>query len=105
MCDLHVGDHLGHGRQPLDGHAELLPRVGVGPGQAVGRLGDAQRLRGDAHAGAVHQGHHVGDQPALPLADQPGRRVVEDQLAGGRAVDAQLVLQVADADLLATARR
>ncbi len=103
--DLHVGDHFGHGRQRLDRPAELLPRVGVGARQPIGGLGDPQRLGGDAHAGPVHQGQHVGDQAPLPLADQPGRRVLVDQLAGGRAVDAQLVLQVPDLDLLATARR
>ena len=94
--DLHVGDHFGHGGQPLDRAAELAAGVGVGAGQPVGRLGHAQRLGGDAHPRPVHQRHHVGDQSPLPLADQPAGRVVEDQLAGGRAVDAQLVLQVAD---------
>ncbi len=98
--DLHVGDHLGHRRQPLDRPAELVPRVGIGAGQPIGRLGDPQRLGGNAHAGTVHQGQHVGDQAPLALADQPGRGVFEHQLAGRRAVDSQLLLQMAHPNLL-----
>ncbi len=53
---------------------------------------------GDADTGAVHQGHDGGDEAALPFADELGGDVVVDQLAGGRAVDAELVLEVADPD-------
>ncbi len=93
------------GGMRLDRLAELLARVGVGAGQSESGFGDAQRLGGDAHAGAVHQSQHVGDQPALPLADQPGRRVFVDQFAGGRAVDAQLLFQVPHLDRRRSARK
>ena len=92
---------LADGGEVLDGGVELLAAVGVVAGDAIRRLADAQRLGGDADAGAVHQAHDVGDQPALPLADELGRGVVEEHLARRAAVDAQLVLQAADLDLRA----
>ena len=79
--DPHVGDHLGHGRQTLDRTAELVPAVGVSARQTERRLGNAQRLRRDADPGPVHQRPNVRDQSALPFADQPGRRIVVNQLA------------------------
>ena len=97
--DAHVHQQLADGGEVLDGRVELLSAVGVVAGDAVGGLADAQALGGDADAGAVHQAHDVGDQPALPLADELGRGVVEEDLAGRAAVDAQLVLQAADLDL------
>ena len=93
------------GGMRFDRAAELLARVGVGAGQPKGGFGDPQRLGGDADPGAVHQRQHVGDQAALPLADQSGGSVVVDQFAGRRAVDAQLLLQVPHLDVLATARK
>ena len=91
----HVDEQVADGRQLVDRHAELLARQGVVARRAAGGLADAEALRGDAEARAVHQAHHVGDQPALALADQLGRRVVEEDLAGRAAVDAELVLEAA----------
>jgi hypothetical protein len=56
-------------------------------------------LRRDGEAGAVHQAD-VGRQAAPALADEHRRRLVELQLAGRRAVDAELVLESADAHVL-----
>src|SRR5665811_2591777 len=67
---------------------------------AVGGLGDALRLRRDREAGAVHEAHHVRGESPPALADEQRRRVVELQLAGGRTVDAELVLEAADAHVL-----
>ena len=64
---------------------------------AVRRLGDALRLRRDGDTGAVHEAHDIGGEAAPALADEQRRRVVELQFAGGRAVDAELVLEAADA--------
>ena len=64
-----------------------------------GCLGHAERLGRNAHAGTVHQSHDIGDQPALPLAHELARQVLEDHLAGGRAVDAEFLFQVPHADL------
>ena len=97
---LHVGQHVGHGGQVADRSAELHALVGVLRGCPIGRLGDAQSLAGDGHAGAVHQAHDVGRKAAPALADEQRRRVVELQLAGGRTVDAELVFEAADRHVL-----
>ena len=97
---LHVGEHRSDGGELADGRAELHALLRVLGGGAAGRLGDALRLRGDGDAGAVHEAHHVGREAAPALADEQRRRVVELQLAGGRAVDAELVLEAADAHVL-----
>jgi len=59
--------------------------------RAIARLGDAHRLGGNCHAGAVHQRHDVSDQPALAPADQQCGGVFEHQFARRRAVNAELV--------------
>ncbi len=69
-------------------------------GGAVGGLGDALGLGGDRHAGAVHEAHDVGREAAPALADEQRRRLVELQLAGRRAVDAELVFEAADLHVL-----
>ena len=72
--------------------------MGVSPRQPVRRLGHAQRLGRDADPRAVHQRNHVSNQTPLAFADQKRRAIVENQFAGGRSVDAQLVLQVPNFD-------
>ncbi len=96
--DFHVDQHIPHGGQLLDGDRELLSAGRIVAGDAVGGLRDAHGLGGDLDAGAVHQRRDVGDQAALPLADQHAGRIVEEDLAGGRAVDAELVFEPADVD-------
>ena len=75
-----------------------LRAVGIGAGQAIGGLGDAQRLPGDAQTGAVHQAEDVANEAQLTLADENGRGIIEDQFAGGRTVDAELLFEVANLD-------
>ena len=70
--------------------------MGVVPSQTRRGFGDPERLRGDSQTRAVHQRQDVGDQPALPFADQPARRVVEDHFARRRTVNPKFALQVAD---------
>src|SRR6185437_16213722 len=92
--------HRRVGQHELDalelGHrlAELAALLDV-PGGVVQRaLGDAQCLRGDRDPGVV-QGGQGGAEPAALRADHPVRwdgTVVEVQLPGRRALDAQLVL-------------
>ena len=72
--------------------------MGVGARFAVSGLGDAHRLCGYADARAVHQRHRVGHQAAAAFAYQVSHRVVKFELARGRAVDAELVLEVPHAD-------
>ena len=97
---LHVGELELDRLEGVDRLAELpaLARVG---GRVVGRaLGDAQRLRGDAEPRAVERGHRDLEAP-VDLADEVLRGdadVVEDRLAGRRAADAELVLELADAE-------
>ena len=84
----------------VDRLAELpaLARVGGG---VVGRaLGDPDGLGGDAEARVVERAERDGEALALG-ADQVLVRdadVVEDRLAGRRALDAELVLELADAE-------
>ena len=96
--DGHVAHELAERREGVDRDAELLAGRGVVAGGAVAGLADAGGLRGDADAGAVHEGHDVRDEAALALADQLRRGVVEDHLAGRGTVDAELVLKAADLD-------
>ena len=90
-------EELAHGGELADGLAELLAVGGVVQRRLEGRLRDADALAGDAQAGAVHQVHDVGGEAAPAAADELGGGVVELDLAGGRAVDAELVLDAADA--------
>ncbi len=96
----HVGEQSLDGRELADGRAELDALGGVLGRRPVRRLGDALRLRRDGETGAVHEAHDVGGEAAPALADEQRRRVVELQLARRRAVDAELVLEAADAHVL-----
>ena len=72
----------------------------AGKGQAfvVGFLLHADALGGDAEAGAVHQGHNIFDEAHLAVTAEFGLGVLVGELAGGAAVDAELVLDVAHID-------
>jgi hypothetical protein len=70
-------------------------------GHAVGRFADAARLGRDAEPRPVHERHDVLDEPLLPLADEPAGGVGELEFAGRAAVDAEFVLEPADAHALA----
>ena len=94
--DLHLDQQVADGRQTLDGHAELLTAGRIVAGDPIGCLGDAGRLGGDTDTGSVHQRRDVGSQAAFALADQLARRIVEEDLARRRAVNAELVFQPAD---------
>src|SRR5690606_5291027 len=88
-----------------------LPRVGER--LLIGRLGNGHALHADGEAGIVHHGEHAG-QPAVLLADQPAdgarlparyRAVAIDHGAGGRGVDAELVLDGGAECVVALAQR
>mmetsp|Transcript_16049 Transcript_16049/g.53940 ORF Transcript_16049/g.53940 Transcript_16049/m.53940 type:complete len:264 (+) Transcript_16049:271-1062(+) len=89
----HLGELELDGVHAGDGRAEGLALHGIFCGHLEGRLGDAQRLRGDADAPAVEGGH--SDLEALPrLAQHGGARdahLVHDQVGRGGPADAQLV--------------
>ena len=97
---LHVGQHGGHCREVADRPTELHALVGILGRGPVRGLGDALSLGGDGDAGAVHEAHDVRRQAAPALADEQRRCVVELQLAGRRAVDAELVFEAADRHVL-----
>ena len=82
--------------------AELLPLLGVGQRVVERALGDPDRLRGDGDPGVV-EGAHRGLEPGALLTDHPIGRdpdVVEVDLAGGRALDAELLLRGTEGDPL-----
>src|SRR6516225_427125 len=91
----HVGDHELQALEFRDRPAELLALPDVPERVVQGALGDAEGLRGDRDASVVQGAQR--DLEAFPfLADQPGgrdRAVVEVQLPGRRALDAELVLR------------
>ena len=92
---LHVRQQFADCRKFDDRLAELLAFTGVFQRFAVSGFRQAGRLRADAQTGCVHQRHHVFDQPHLPVADQFGRGVREDQLAGRRTFDTEFILDAA----------
>ena len=98
---LHAGEHVVDRGELVDALLELFAFGGVLAGLAVGGLGDADGLRADGDAGAVHEGHDVLDEAALAHAAEFRRDVVELEFAGGNAVDAHLVLDAADDQLRA----
>src|SRR5262249_14155362 len=83
-----------------DRRAELPALVRVGDRVVDRALGDADGLRGDAEARVVERPER--DVHALVLlADQVvggDADVLEDRLAGRRALDAELVFELADAE-------
>src|SRR5690606_31479466 len=68
----------------------------------VRALGQAQALQADAQARGVHHGEHRLEA-AVFLTDQPAFGAVEVHHAGGRALDAHLVLDRATAHRVAFA--
>src|SRR5699024_8981090 len=99
---VHAGLHLSQlelGVLELgDAAAELLALLDVGHGLVDGALSDAQSLGSDADTAAVQGSHGQLEAAALDaqqavLGDQA---VFHDQLAGGRAADAHLLLGLAD---------
>ena len=97
---LHIGELELDRLELVDLLAELAPLARVGHRIVGGPLGDAHRLGRGAQAGALErgQGHR---QPLAHLAhDVLGRHphALEDRLAGGRAADAELVLELADGE-------
>src|SRR5699024_756556 len=99
---VHTGLHLGQlelGVLELgDAAAKLLALLDVGHGLVDGAFRNAQGLGGDADAAAV-QGRH-GQLEAAALDAQQAvlgdQAVFHDQLAGGGAADAHLLLGLAD---------
>ena len=80
-----------------DGTAELDALLGVGDGLLDRTLSDAQGLGGDADTAAVQRLHGQGEALA-GLAQQAvlgDLAVLKDQLAGGGAADAHLLLVLA----------
>ena len=55
-------------------------------------------MAGDTDACAVHQRHNVGDEAPLAFADELAGGIVEEDFAGGAAVDAEFVFESADVD-------
>ena len=73
------------------GRAALTAVKRIGQRVLIGPLGDADALDPDGEAGGVHHHEHMG-QALIGLADQFGGRALIGHHAGGRGVDAQLVL-------------
>ena len=92
---LHVREHLRNGGELDDRLAELGTLLRILQRLAVGSLAQTHRLRADTQTGGVHQRHDVLDQTHLAVAHKLCRSVREDQLARGRALDAELVLDAA----------
>ena len=88
----HVGEHELDGLEARYRLAELLAVLGVGDRGVQRALRDADRLRADGGAGVV-EGLQRGLQTGAGLADDPVAgdvAVLEIQLGGGRALDADL---------------
>ena len=82
--------------------AELLALLGVVEREVERALGDADGLRGDGDPGVV-EGLHRGLEPGALVADHPvggDAHVVEVDLAGGAALDAELLLLGTEGDAL-----
>ena len=92
---LHVGEHLRHGGEADDRLAELLALGGILQRLAVGCLAKTRRLCGDTQTCGVHERHDVFDKSHFAVADKKCGGVGKDQLAGGRALDTELVLDAA----------
>ncbi len=85
----HIGDLPLDALEATDGAAKGLALAGVAQAGLVGRLGDAQRLRGDADAPRIQHGH--GDLEPLSLFAQPVLHgtfvILEVDFAGGAGPD------------------
>ena len=101
LC-LHIGEHLRNGGELNDRLAELGTLLRILERLAVSGLAKTHRLCTDTQTGSVHERHHVFDQTHLTVADQTGRSVGEDQLAGGRTLDTEFVLDTAHLDAAVT---
>ena len=92
----HVGEHELDAFEVGDRPPELAPLARVAPGDVEGALGDPQRLGRDPRTGMVQDAHRQLESLAL-LAQEVSRgygQVLEEELSGGRAADAQLLLQL-----------
>ena len=92
---LHAGEHIVDSRERDDLLSELCALLGVCQSFVVGLLLDTDRLCGDAETRAVHQCHHVLDEAHACVAAELCLRILIDQFAGRRAVDAEFVFDVA----------
>ncbi|MNQ77520.1 hypothetical protein D3C85_923900 [compost metagenome] len=84
--------------------AALTAVQGIGEGVLIGALGDADALDADGQAGGVHHDEHMG-QALVRTADQFGAGALIGHDAGGRGVDAQLVLDADRVEGVAFAQR
>ena len=105
-CGLELHAHIGeHELDRLvigDRLSELLTILDVGQGVVERALSDADGLRGDRDSGVV-EGAQGDLQPLPGLADDAvtGQAdVVEEELSGGRALDAELALLLAEGEAL-----
>ena len=94
LC-LHARQHVVDCGEVNDGCVELAALLCVCQPFVVGSLRHTHRLRGDAQARAVHERHDVLYEAHAGASAQFGLGVLVGQLARGRPVDAQLVLNVA----------
>ena len=85
------------GRQVADRLVELVAFLGIAIGFAVSRFSNPHRLCAHCQPGAVHQRHGIAHQAIAAFAQQLSGCVVVLHLAGGRGMDAQLVLDAPDA--------
>ena len=98
----HVGQHELHTLELADALVKLLALLGICDRSVQCALRDAHRLRADGRAGVV-QRRQRGLEPGAGLADDPvagDAAVLEVQLRGGRALDAELALLRPDREAL-----
>ena len=91
----HARQHVIDSGERDDCLAELHTFLGVGKRLVVSLLLHPHALGSDAQAGTVHQRHHIFNKSKPRVAAQLGPGVLVNQLTGGRAVNTQLVLDVA----------
>ncbi|MCY1419383.1 hypothetical protein D9M71_349720 [compost metagenome] len=115
VASFHGQQHAAHVRVPDDrvgcfvlglraGWGAALQAVaGIGHGVLVRTLGSCQALDTHAQAFVVHHGEH-GRQAFVRLADEVTDRFVEVHHAGGRTLDAHLVLDGAAIDRVTCAQ-
>ena len=98
---LHAREHVIDGGEADDLLAKLHALLGVGETLVVSLLLHADALCCNAQARTIHQGHHILDETHACAATELCLGVLEDQLAGGRTVDTEFVLDVAHRDAAA----